>query len=114
MDAELFPGAGMHKEDMVKVEFGDAIGTDMQAISSAVEALYRARSASLETRVAMLHPDWDASQRQEEVDRVRAEFGEELPDPLNADAMLGDLESEEDVQEEPQQKEESVQDGEQA
>lgn len=115
LDAELFPGAGMHKEDMVKVEFGDAIGTDMQAVSSAVEALYRARSASLETRVAMLHPDWDASQRQEEVDRVRAEFGEELPDPLNADAMLGDLESEEDVQEEPQvqQEEETAQDGEQ-
>ena len=66
----------------------------VRAFSSAVESLYRAQAVSLETRVAMQHPDWDSAQRQEEIDRIREEFAIGVPDPVEIDPALGAAESE--------------------
>ena len=102
LDAALFAHHGMHPEDKVKLEFAAAAEIDLQSVSSAVESLYRAQAVSLETRVAMQHPDWDSAQRQEEIDRIREEFAIGVPDPVEIDPALGAAESEPAPEEAPQ------------
>ena len=79
----------------------------VRAFSSAVESLYRAQAVSLETRVAMQHPDWDSAQRQEEIDRIREEFAIGVPDPVEIDPALGAAESEPEPEEVPQNPDQS-------
>ena len=79
----------------------------VRAFSSAVESLYRAQAVSLETRVAMQHPDWDSAQRQEEIDRIREEFAIGVPDPVEIAPALGAAESEPEPEEVPQNPDQS-------
>lgn len=87
IDAEQFPDNKVADGVHVHVRFADAFANDVSTISSALELLKRAESASADVRVRMLHPDWTEKEVSEEVARIREEnnLAEAVPDP-----MLGD------------------------
>ncbi|MFI6813263.1 phage portal protein [Nonomuraea sp. NPDC050328] len=67
------------------IEWPDGVMPDPESLSRTLDMLNRAQSASLDTRVRMLHPDWDDTQVKAEVRRLRDELGLNLPDPAELD-----------------------------
>lgn len=57
----------------VKVEFPDAVQPDLRMLAETVELMRRAEAASLQVIVETLHPDWDAKEVKDEVERIQEE-----------------------------------------
>lgn len=89
LDAALFKDKGSHLDDSVTVTFADSTANDITAMSTALDMINRASAASTETKVQMLHPDWNQKQLDTEVQRIKAEQGL-LTDPVMG---LGDFET---------------------
>lgn len=68
---------------MPECEMQDSIRQDIAAVSQSIESLDRAMAVSLETKVAMAHPDWSREQRLGEVERIKDEQGMSLANPDN-------------------------------
>ncbi len=64
------------------VEMADSLTPDEVELATAVDMVNRAGAASIETLVRMLHVGWDDAQIVAEVERIRAERGLALPDPM--------------------------------
>jgi hypothetical protein len=62
--------------------FADTLGHDIKAVANTVNMLSTARSASIQTRVEMLHPDWTIEEVKDEVARIREEEGLNAEDPI--------------------------------
>lgn len=73
------------------VEFADNTQPDMQTLADTLDKLERAGAVSTETKVRLLHPDWDDGQVAEEIARIREERG--LITEGEPDAVLGDMET---------------------
>ena len=71
LDAAIYKDKGSDADDEVKVKFADSMANDITTMSSAVQMLNAANSASIETRVTMLHPDWTKKQIMRETQRLR-------------------------------------------
>ncbi|MGW8374275.1 phage portal protein [Streptomyces sp. ODS28] len=70
------------------IEFGDSVSEDPQTTAQTLSLLTQAEAASIDTRVRILHPDWDDDQVQAEVERIREDFGTGVPaDPLQARSL---------------------------
>lgn len=61
------------------MEFQDGLAFDLTSTSKSVEMLARAMAVSTETKVAMIHPDWNEDQIAVEVDKVLEEQGIQEP-----------------------------------
>lgn len=61
---------------------------DIAQLAEVVEQLERAGAVSTQTKVALLHPDWDEDQREEEVQRIMDENGASAQ--ANMRNLLGD------------------------
>ena len=70
LDNALFPSLGSDADDKVKVKFADSAANDITTMAQAVQILTAANAASLETKLAMLHPDWTQKQIAEEMNRI--------------------------------------------
>jgi hypothetical protein len=57
------------------VEFGDGVSEDPAEMAQTLQLLESARAASIDTKVRMLHPDWDDTAVGEEVQRIKDEQG---------------------------------------
>lgn len=90
LDAAVFRSGVDPKADF-SVELPAQNQPDLSKLAQIVEQLERAGAVSVETKVDILHPDWEEAQRAEEVARIKAEKGLSGPDPL--DANLGDIEA---------------------
>ena len=67
------------------VELGDAVVESTDTIAQTLAQLAQARSASVESRVRILHPSWDDQMVAEEVGRIHVEEGiGPVPDPEQA------------------------------
>jgi A118 family predicted phage portal protein len=64
------------------VHFANGVQETPLALSQTALALFQAESASLEVRVAMVHPDWNDEQVQAEVVKINAEVAAKVPPPL--------------------------------
>lgn len=64
------------------VTFADTLGHDIGSVSKTVQMLSQARSASIRTRVEMLHPDWTKDMIDTEVQTIREEEGLNVTNPL--------------------------------
>lgn len=53
----------------------DAVQPDQRSVAETADLLNRAIAASIETRVKLVHPDWDDEQVQAEVERIKDEQG---------------------------------------
>ena len=64
------------------ITFADTLGHDIGSMANTIQTLSNARSASVQTRVEMLHPDWSVEEVADEVARIREEEGMNVTDPL--------------------------------
>ncbi|MBA9003745.1 phage portal protein [Thermomonospora cellulosilytica] len=64
------------------VDMGDGATESPRQIAETLELLHRAEAASIETKVRMLHPDWDDVRVRQEVDGIRQDSG--MFDPIEA------------------------------
>ncbi|QHF97922.1 phage capsid protein [Streptomyces sp. NHF165] len=64
------------------VEFGAAVSEDPQREAQTLNWLQQAQAVSTNTKVRMLHPEWGEAEVREEVDRILAETGAAVPDPV--------------------------------
>lgn len=64
------------------VEFADSISEAPQELADTADALRRAEAASTETLVRLIHPDWDDPDVTAEVERINAETGRTVADPV--------------------------------
>jgi hypothetical protein len=51
-------------------------------VAATIQTLANARSASVQTRVELLHPDWTVEEIMDEVAKIREEEGMNVADPL--------------------------------
>jgi A118 family predicted phage portal protein len=80
--------AGSVDSGDITVEFGDSVSEEPHRIAETVELINRAAASSVETRVQMLHPDWDAEAVAGEVARIQNETS--VPDPMGVpEAAIG-------------------------
>ncbi|MFG1997887.1 phage portal protein [Spirillospora sp. NPDC048911] len=63
-----------------RVEFGDSVSEDPKTVAQTIDLLHRAEAASTETKVLLLHPDWPRERIKDEVRRILAEAGRQVPD----------------------------------
>jgi A118 family predicted phage portal protein len=84
-------GAGI-TPGVISLEFPEGVQDSVLSVAQTALALRNAEAASTETRVQMVHPDWNQDQVAEEVSRILSENsagGGILPDPQQlADAGL--------------------------
>lgn len=99
LDHALYPNNGSLDGDIVNVEFADAMGSDPATTAATVDAITRAQAASTLTKVRMLHPEWSEKQVDEEVERIKNEYGFIVESP---DAGLGDYENDGDGTKKPE------------
>ncbi|WP_176884268.1 phage portal protein [Nocardioides sp. YR527] len=78
-------GAGI-AGDGVQIEFQDGVQDSALNLAQTAMALRNAEAASTETRVRMVHPDWDDTQIEEEAAKIMAETGGGAPMPVPEDA----------------------------
>jgi hypothetical protein len=74
-------------EELPNVEFGDSVTESPEQVARTVQLLHAAEAVSVETRVRMVHPDWDDGQVDEEVARIKGD----QPEPVEVGGALGAL-----------------------
>lgn len=74
-------------EERPNVEFGDSVTESPEQVARTVQLLAAAEAVSTETKVRMVHPDWDDEQVREEVDRIKGD----APPVVEVGASLGAL-----------------------
>jgi A118 family predicted phage portal protein len=70
VDQKFFGGPGVARP---RLEFPESIQESSMDLATAVQLLDQARAISLETKVAMVHPDWDPEEVAAEVERISGE-----------------------------------------
>ena len=70
------------------VSFSDTLGHTISAVSKTVQMLQMAQSASIQTRVEMLHPEWSQEEIDAEVVRIKEENGLSVEDPVNIGGIM--------------------------
>lgn len=69
------------------VEFGDSVSEAPETVARTLQLLHAAEAVSVDTRVRMVHPEWDDPQVHAEVARIRAD----QPTPVEVGPALGAL-----------------------
>ena len=82
--------SGVNPDVDFSIELPGNSQPDIAQLAEVIEQLERAGAVSVETKVDMLHPDWDEARKAAETAKIRMEKGYEGPDPL--DPRLGDNE----------------------
>ncbi|MFK0289932.1 phage portal protein [Streptomyces sp. NPDC090442] len=86
LDQALFtPGLAPERPRLV---FGDSVSEDPQSVAQTLSLLQQAQAVSVETKVRILHPDWDDTAVREETDRILTESGQAVPDPMQSGHLL--------------------------
>jgi A118 family predicted phage portal protein len=80
VDAAIFKTEGVTPE-LPTVAFADSAQESQITLAQTAAALSSAGAASTQTLVQMMHPDWDDTTVQEEVQRIHAEHNAAMPDP---------------------------------
>ncbi len=65
----------------VTCEIQDSIPQDFEQLARSVELVSRAQAASIQTKVALLHPDWPKEEIEAEVQRIKDEQGMSVQSP---------------------------------
>ena len=71
-----------NRPEGLTVTFPDTDQESPLQLAQTAAALAAAQAASTQVRVALVHPDWDDTQVQEETARILAEEGMAVPDPI--------------------------------
>jgi A118 family predicted phage portal protein len=82
--AQFTPGLAAERP---VAEFSDGVAESAQSTATTLDLLNRAAAASTETRVRILHPEWDDGQVLAEAARIHAETGQAAADPVGTFPM---------------------------
>ncbi|MEQ4717906.1 phage portal protein [Nonomuraea sp. B19D2] len=74
--------------ERAEVHWPDGVLPDPEALGRTVELFNRAQAISLESKVRLVHAEWDDHQVTAEVKRLRDELGLTVPDPDRLDEVL--------------------------
>lgn len=74
LDAAVFR-SGAKTDAQISIELPTGAQPDITQLAQVVEQLERAGAVSIETKVDILHPDWEEDKRAEEVERIRVQNG---------------------------------------
>ena len=85
-------GSGVSPE-RPQVEVQDSVPLDISQMAGTLDLLNRAQSASIETRISLLHPDWTEEDVQAEVKRIEDETGLAMPDAFGLKTQTPPAES---------------------
>ncbi|MCX5362888.1 phage capsid protein [Streptomyces sp. NBC_00124] len=85
LDRALF-GTGITPE-RPSVEFGPGVVESLQSKATTLELLNRAQAVSAQTKVKILHPEWDDTAVKAEVAAIHSETGAAAPDPVGTFPM---------------------------
>lgn len=88
VDRFVFNGPG-RPEGLPDVEFSDGAAINPKIMAETLSLLNNSESASIETRVKMLHEDWDKDQVDAEVTKIRDDLAM-LPDPSMAHLWMAE------------------------
>ncbi|MFD7106100.1 phage portal protein [Streptomyces celluloflavus] len=69
------------------VDIGDGVAEDPGSTAQTLALLTQAQAVSTDTKVRLVHPDWDDTAVTAEVDRILTETGAAVPDPMQAGAL---------------------------
>ncbi|MFD4788246.1 capsid protein [Streptomyces sp. NPDC058459] len=78
----MFPGVRGVEVERPEVRFQDSVQDDIKTLAETAALMQQAEAASTETKVALLHPDWDDRNQKAEVARILKESGRAVEDPL--------------------------------
>lgn len=78
LEAVAFSGPAPVRPD---VEFGDSVTESPETVARTLQLLEAALAVSTETKVRMLHPDWDDTRVQAEVAEIKGASGALVEDP---------------------------------
>ncbi|MEO6084706.1 MAG: hypothetical protein ABIQ18_16515 [Umezawaea sp.] len=81
VDVAQFKTAGVTPE-RPQIEWPDGVATDPEALARTLQLLQAAEAVSIQTKVEMLHPEWEPKQVDEEVKRIRDDSGATTADPF--------------------------------
>jgi len=84
LEALLFGGPPPERPN---VEFSDGVSESPEAVARTVQLLHAAEAVSVDTRVRMVHPDWDDDQVAAEVTKIKGD----QPAPIEVGSALGAL-----------------------
>lgn len=59
--------------EKIDVEFGDSVSESPETVAKTLQLIAAAEAASIDTKVRILHPDWDDTAVKEEVDRIKGD-----------------------------------------
>jgi len=76
-------GVEVERPDVV---FQDSVQDDIKTLAETAALMMQAEAASTETKVALLHPEWNERDQKAEVDRILKESGRMVEDPLTLGA----------------------------
>ncbi|MFI0737863.1 phage portal protein [Streptomyces sp. NPDC021100] len=68
--------------------FGDTVAEDVATLAQTLSLFQQAQAVSVDTKVRMIHPEWDEAAVQAEVGRILTETGQAVPDPMQAGALV--------------------------
>lgn len=68
-------GSGRPEPDKVNVEFGDSVSEAPETTARTLQLLEAAGAVSIDTKVRMVHPDWDDKQVEEEIEKIKSDRG---------------------------------------
>jgi hypothetical protein len=77
-------GAGRPEPVKPNVEFGDSVSESPETTARTLQLYKAAEAVSIDTRVRMVHPDWDDEQVAAEVQKIQAEAAGTGQDPAAA------------------------------
>ncbi|MFD9863480.1 phage portal protein [Streptomyces alboflavus] len=70
-----------------RIEFAPVVSEDPASTAQTLALLAQAEAISTETRVRALHPEWDDTAVRQETNRILAETGRTVPDPMQTGAL---------------------------
>lgn len=74
-------GGKIAEDSEINVAFNDGISNSIHELSTSVKMISDAMASSIDTRVRILHPDWDEDQIKVEVARIKEENMVGMPNP---------------------------------
>lgn len=88
MDAKQFRKDGVTAQPP-NIEWPDGVSIDPESTGRTLQLIHAAEAASLKTKVAMLHPEWDDDQVKAEVIQIREEMGSGKPPEETLGGLAG-------------------------
>lgn len=82
---EVLGGVIKSDPESITVEFCDSVSNNIGEISNSVKTLSDAKAISTEVKVRMVHPEWNDSQVDEEVQKILDDDAMAIPDDSNPD-----------------------------